>query len=314
MFQYLGITSRVESIHMAYSTNPRLPNVRQQAVHLVKVEHWSTRQVARHLGYSQSAIVKWCARDVAAGRWAIPTRSSRPQHSPRSLSRKVVSAIIKKRVGRRRCGQVIHQELLREGVAVSLSSVQRTLSRTNLLKKRSPWKRPHDATPRPEVTHPGALVQADTVHFVLPDGSRLYVYTCIDLYSRWAYAEVSEKLRAYLSASFIARAQKRAPFSFVMVQTDHGPEFSTRFTHTLKQKNLAHRHSRVRQCNDNAHIERFNRTVQDECLTQTTHSLTYFRAALKAYLPYYNTERLHMGIGFRTPLEMLGGDSKVLTG
>ena len=97
-----------------------------------------------------------------------------------------------------------------------------------------------------------------------------------------------------------------------MIQTDHGPEFSTRFTHMLKQKKLKHRHSRVRQPNDNAHIERFNRTVQDECLTKTTHSLRYFQAALKEYLPYYNTERLHMGINFKTPSEMISG-SKVLT-
>ena len=33
---------------------------------------------------------------------------------------------------------------------------------------------------------------------------------------------------------------------------------------------------------------------------------------LKEYLPYYNTERLHMGINFKTPLEMLQSDSKVL--
>lgn len=280
---------------------------------LVKYRGWSTRQVARHFGYSQSAIVKWCKRDPTGGWHEIPTRSARPTRSPRALSREVVEAIIRKRIGRRRCGQVIHEELKREGVSVSLSSVQRTLSRTNLLKKRSPWKRPHDATPRPVPEYPGALLQADTIHFVLPDGSRLYVYTCIDLYSRWAYAEVSDKLRAYLSAAFIARAQKHAPFSFVMIQTDHGPEFSTRFTHILKQKKLSHRHSRVRQCNDNAHIERFNRTVQDECLTNTAHSLKHFKAALKHYLPYYNTERLHMGINFKTPSEMLS-DSKVLTG
>jgi len=312
MFQYLGTTC-ANMTYMAYSKNPHLPRVRREAVYLVTQKGWSMRKTARHLGYTHSAVVKWCKRDPTGGLHRIETMSSRPKRSPKALPREVVEAIIDKRVGRRRCGQVIHEELKREGVSVSLSSVQRTLSRTGLLKKRSPWKRPHDATPRPTPVHPGALLEADTVHFVLPDGSRLYVYTLIDLYSRWAYAEVSLKLRAYLSASFIARAEKRAPFSFVMIQTDHGSEFSTRFTHILKRRQLAHRHSRVRQCNDNAHIERFNRTLQDECLTQTKHTLTHFRAALKEYLPYYNTERLHMGIQFKTPSEMLSG-SKVLTG
>jgi transposase InsO family protein len=290
---------------MAYTKNPALPRVRREAVYLVKQKGWSTRKVARHFGYTQSAIVKWCAKDPTGGFRRIETQSSKPKTSPRALSRTVVAAIIKKRVGRRRCGQVIHRELLADGISVSLCSVQRTLKRCHLLKERSPWKRPHDFTPRPEATHPGALLQCDTVHFVLPDGSRLYVYTLIDLYSRWAYAEVSAKLRAYKSASFIARAQRKAPFVFEMIQTDNGPEFSTRFTHMLLRKNLAHRHSRVRQCNDNAHVERFNRTLQDECLRGVPRTTHDFSKALSEYLPYYINERLHMGIDFKTPAQML---------
>ena len=297
---------------MAYSMNPELPKVRREAVRLVKQEGWSTRKVARHFGYTHSAVVKWCAKDPTGGFRKIETQSSKPKHSPRALPRDVVTAIIEKRIGRRRCGQVVHRELLNEGVSVSLCSVQRTLKRAHLLKERSPWKRPHDATPRPIVTHAGALLQCDTVHFVLPDGSRLYVYTLIDLFSRWAYAEVSPKLRAYGSAHFLARAKKHAPFPFEMVQTDHGPEFSTRFTHHLIRMKVTHRHSRVRTPNDNSHIERFNRTLQDECLTGVIRSVPAFKVALKKYLPYYNAERMHMGIDFKTPAQMLSSGSKVL--
>lgn len=298
---------------MAYTKNPALPRVRREAVYLVKQKGWSTRKVARHFGYTQSAVVKWCAKDVTGGFRRIETQSSKPKHSPRALSRETVNAIIKERVTRRRCGQVVHQSLRKKGVAVSLSSVQRTLSRCQLLKKRSPWKRPHDATERPLPTHAGALLQCDTVHFVLPDGTRLYVYTLIDLFSRWAYAEASAKLRAYTSAQFLARAQKKALFVFEMIQTDHGPEFSTRFTHILLHMNIAHRHSRVRKPNDNAHIERFNRTVQDECFVGVPRHVDTFTTALKKYLPYYNTERMHMGIDFKTPAQILSSDSKVLT-
>lgn len=270
------------------------------------------RKVARRYGVHPSTIMKWCHKDPTGGWRDIPTLSSKPKRSPRALHRDIVQAIIKKRVGRRRCGQVIHRELLADGISVSLCSVQRTLSRCHLLKKRSHLKHAHDATSRPETTHAGALLQCDTVHFVLPDGSRLYVYTLIDLYSRWAYAEASEKLRAYVSASFVARAQRRAPFVFEMIQTDHGPEFSTRFTHLLLRKGLAHRHSRVRQCNDNAHVERFNRTLQDECLSGVPRTTTSFSKALSKYLPYYNDERMHMGIDFKTPAQMLSGVAKVL--
>jgi transposase InsO family protein len=60
--------------------------------------------------------------------------------------------------------------------------------------------------------------------------------------------------------------------------------FSTRFTHLLKRKNMSHGHSRVRQANDNAHVERFNRTPQDECLRNTIHTLADFQKALQIYI------------------------------
>ena len=291
--------------YMAYTKNPHLPKVRRDAVKLVKQQNWSMRKTARYFGVQPSTVMRWCRKDFTYGAHEIPTQSSKPRHSPRALPRDIVTAIIEKRIGRRRCGQVVHRELLNDGVMVSLCSVQRTLKRAHLLKERSPWKRPHDATPRPEVTHPGALLQCDTVHFLLSDGSRLYVYTLIDLFSRWAYAEVSPRLRAYVSAHFLVRAQRHAPFSFEMIQTDHGPEFSTRFTHHLLRMKVIHRHSRVRTPNDNSHIERFNRTLQDECLTGVVRTVPAFKTALRKYLPYYNAERMHMGINFKTPAQML---------
>jgi transposase len=292
-------------MYMAYTTNPHLPKVRRDAVRLVKYRGWSTRKVARHTGYNQSTIVRWCKKDPSGGWHEIPTLSSRPKTMPLALPRAMVSAIVAKRNGRQRCGQVVHQELLRDGVQVSLSSVQRTLDRCGLLKKRSPWKRPHDYTERPDATYSGALLQIDTIHIMAPDGSRIYIYTIIDLFSRWAYAEAVEKIGAKESVWFVERAKKIAPFVFSMIQSDHGSEFSTWFTHGCWSMSISHRHGRVRQSNDNAHIERFNRTVQEECLDRTVHTIGAFKRALKEYLPYYNNERLHMGINYQTPQEVM---------
>src|SRR3989344_5324454 len=289
---------------MPYTTNPHMPKVRRDAVRLVKYRGWSTRKVGRHFGVNQGTVSRWCQKDPSGGWHEIPTLSSRPSFSPNALPKEIISAIIRKRQGRRRCGQVVHQELLRDKIQVSLSSVQRTLDRCGLLKKRSPWKRPHDYTPRPEAEYAGALLQMDTVHIMAPDGSRIYIYTLIDLYSRWAYAEMVEKIGASQSVLFVKHAQEKAPFQFEMVQTDHGSEFSIWFTHELKRVGIKHRHSRVRQSNDNAHIERFNRTIQEECLDQIIPTILSFRKAIPTYLKYYNTERLHMGINYKTPSEM----------
>jgi len=61
----------------------------------------------------------------------------------------------------------------------------------------------------------------------------------------------------------------------------------------------------VRKSNDQAHVERFNRTVQEECLDRTAHTVSYFKKALKEYLPYYNEERSHMGINYKTPSQLI---------
>lgn len=290
---------------MSYTSNPHIAKVRRDAVNLVKYRGWTMRKVARRFGVEPSTISRWCKLPMATGWHELHTKSSRPHTSPNALKKEVVEAIIKKRVGRRRCGQHIFHELKREGVEVSLISVQRTLDRLGFLKKRSQWKRPHDFTERPLVTHPGAMLEADTVHFMLPDGSRLYVYTIIDLFSRWAYAEIVTKISGAASFKFVANAKVCAPFTFDLVQTDNGPEFQKMFKYRIAKLGLAHRHSRVRKSNDQAHIERFNRTIQEECLDRTTHTIRHLRKALKEYLPYYNTERIHMGINYRTPEEVL---------
>ncbi|MFC1856069.1 integrase core domain-containing protein, partial [Thermodesulfobacteriota bacterium] len=250
-------------------------------------------------------LSRWCKKDGSGGRRPIETKSSRPNHHPKALKRELVSEIIKQRQKNKRCAEVVHQELLRREIVVSLSSVKRTLDRCYLTKKRSPWKRPHDFTPRPGVEKQGDLVQIDTIHIMGPDNRRIYVYTLVDLYSRWAYAKVVSRISAVRSVRFVQEAQREASFSFAMIQSDHGPEFSARFTHDLNRMKTEHRHSRVRKPNDNAHVERFNRTIQEECLDRVPRKIFKFRKALENYLIYYNTERLHMGINYQTPLEVL---------
>ncbi|MDE1945574.1 MAG: DDE-type integrase/transposase/recombinase [Patescibacteria group bacterium] len=289
---------------MAYTTNPKMPKARMEAVRLVKYRGWSMRRVARHVGVEPSTVSRWCRDPYGTGWMPIPTREATPKRSPRALPAETVDAIITERIGRRRCAEHVHQALKKKGVEVSLSSVKRTLDRCHLIKKRSPWKRPHDYTERPKPEYSGALVEMDTIHIITAEG-RIYVYTLIDLYSRWAYAEIALKIGAEQSAAFVKRAKQAAIFRFELIQTDHGPEFSTRFTHRLLSMGIRHRHSRVRQKDDQAHIERFNRTIQEECLDRTTHTVADFKAALKVYMPWYNGERSHMGINYQTPLEVL---------
>ena len=78
-----------------------------------------------------------------------------------------------------------------------------------------------------------------------------------------------------------------------MIQSDHGPEFGKWFVERISK---SHRYTRVGKPNDNAHIERFNRTVQEECLDKLIPTPEIFNKALRKYLKYYNTERIHLSI------------------
>lgn len=290
-------------MYMAYSMNPQLPRVRREAVRLVQ-EGWSTRKVARHLGYTQSAIVKWCARAPGNRRLRlIPTRSSRPLHHPRELSSEVAERILALRSERRQCAEILHHRLMGEGVAVSLSSVKRTLKRAGVTYP-SAWKRWHQYPPRPMPEHPGMLVEIDSMQEGRAE-EELRCYALIDLCSRWAHAMPSPRVNTHTSLRFVEEAGQRAPFRFATLQSDHGAEFSRWLTKRLEERGMAHRHSRVRTPTDNAHVERFIQTLQRECLRRIPGTLSAWRREIPDFLRYYNGERPHMALAMQTPLEYL---------
>lgn len=289
-------------MYMAYSNNPNLPRVRMEAVKFVRAGS-STVQAARHFGFAQSTIVKWCKRaPVSYGR-SIPTKSSRPHHHPHELSEELVAMIVRYRNERNQCAEIIHHRMLKDGYEVSLSSIKRTLKRGGLTRY-SKWKKWHQYPERPLPKTPGILVEIDTIHDG-PHEDRLYVYTLLDVCSRWAYAWASKQITTHHSLRFVVAAHESAPFLFTTLQSDHGSEFSKWFTKRISEHGMAHRHTRIRTPNDNAHLERFNRTLQDECLRSVPRNLKRYERAIHDYLYYYNHERPHMGLNYKTPVEIL---------
>jgi transposase InsO family protein len=287
---------------MSYTTNPNMGRIRRDAVRLVKYRGWSTRKVSRYTGFNQSAIVKWCKRDPTGGWRMIETKSSKPKHHPKQLSEEAVRKIVEIRLRNNRTSEVVHQELLNQEIKVSLNSVRRTIDRHGLMKKRSPWKRYHPHQDRPYPLKSGDLVELDTIHRMIDKKKRLYVFVLIDVFSRWVYAKGYEKMNAKTSVGFVLEAQREANFHFNMLQSDHGPEFGKWFVERIKK---SHRYSRIGKPNDNAHIERFNRTLQEECLDKVPNNIKDINCALKKYLQYYNHERLHMGISLKAPIQLI---------
>lgn len=293
---------------MAYTSSPYAPRARQEAVFLVQHQGYSAAEAARRTGVHRSTVTRWIKKkEVLDLHWRehIPTLSSATRNHPNALHPSVVEAIVRARKQHDRCAVIVHQQLLSEGFEVSLSSVKRTLKREGLIRSTSKWKRYRPPVPRPQADKPGDLMQIDTVHFIdWKTKERFYAYTMIDLYSRWAYVEVHPKLRQDMSFQVVLRAQKEASFRFKMIQSDNGPEFQCWFKDSLQYKGIDLRHSRVRKSNDNAHIERFNRTLQEEGIGRHT-TLQRAQEQLTPFLSYYNNDRMHLGINYLTPAQML---------
>jgi transposase InsO family protein len=278
-----------------------MPTLRKNAARMF-FKGWSARKVGRHFGFHHTAVMRWVKEARKIGDVPIITRSARPNSHPRQLSGRLVQKIVEKRKAHNRYAEAIYHELLNDGIKVSLSSVKRTLDRWHLTKKKSPWKRFHPHQDRPYPLKPGDLVEVDTIHLMTGEKTRIYVFVLIDVYSRWTYAKSYDRMNARTSIRFIREAEKTASFRFDMMQSDHGPEFGDWFVSQIKK---SHRYTRIGKPNDNAHIERFNRTLQEECLDKIPTNVRKINCALKKYLKYYNYERLHTGINFLIPMQVV---------
>jgi len=319
---------------MAYSINPNLPRARAFALKLLIAEKRPLSVVANRCGVHRSTIWRWKRKwlklnehvqftndnrpSVPAGKafrftackWVIPTLAAIPRTSPRAIGARIVARILELRAQLKRCAEVIwHHLVRRDGIVVSLSSVRRILKRNYcFMGARKKRVRP-DNPRRPHVNKPGELVETDTIHYICPlTKTRRYVYTVIDLYARMAYAEIHPRILPGLAAQVILHARNEFGFDFHMVQADNGPEFSRYFEQVLRGHSMPLRHTRLGRPNDNAHIERFNRTIQEECLGSTiTYKTTtaHIQRKLNNYLEFYNFHRVHLGLQLRTPAEML---------
>ena len=313
---------------MAYYRGKDVEKSRGNAMQEVILEKRSIAQVARRFGKNRSTIYRWIKKwrmqqnvllenpgrpSRTLGRvfrwqsvkWNIPTLSSAPKTHPNALNADIISAILRIRQHRYECAEIIHYKLAKEGINISLSSIKRVIKRNELWRKKRRYRWNEK---RPLPTAPGELIQTDTVHYVNPlNHSKMYIYTVIDLYTRMAYAKISPNLSEKGAAETIFEAQKFMSFPFKMVQSDNGAEFQNHFQGRLNNKGIKTRHSRVRHPNDDAHIERFNRTLRKECIGQynPNKNINFIDHKLNRFIRYYNYDRIHLGIGLKTPYEVL---------
>lgn len=288
---------------MSYTSNPYAPKARRLAVNDVRIRKLKVAFVARKYGVHRSTVYSWLRKATKDSKTHIQTMSSAPRSHPNQIPGDIVDKVIEVRKKHHRCAPIVHKRLTNAGYSISLSSVERILRKHKLTRKKKQFKPKYGKIKRPKAKKPGDFVQIDTIHFVKSSGKRFFVYALIDLYSRMGYVEYSNYISSEKSFEVIKNAMKYLPFSFKTVQADNGSEFSENLYINLQTLNIRFRHSRVRKPNDNAHVERFVRTVQEEGLRKGIQSEKKVKEQLKTFIEYYNYERLHLALQCQTPYE-----------
>jgi transposase InsO family protein len=159
------------------------------------------------------------------------------------------------------------------------------------LKRRKVLRKPKDL----KAKYPGHVVALDTVErFVY--GMRRYVITFEDIYTRFGFAWGTKSHASLAAKEFFDLCLLVFPYPITFVLTDNGSEFKKHFNEELIRLHLIHYHTYPRTPKMNAHVERFNRTIQEDYIDYHIYELLnpeIFNRGLMDWLIFYNTKRVH---------------------
>jgi len=178
------------------------------------------------------------------------------------------------------------------------------------------YRRPRTSKPAPghkiypyllgglKITRPNQVWAADITYIPMARGF-LYLVAIIDWYSRYV---LSWKLSNTLDAGFCVEALEEAlkkgkPEIF---NTDQGSQFTSEaFTGVLKKHGIKISMDGKGSYNDNLFIERLWRSVKyEEVYLKAYQDGREARIGLGNYFCFYNIERPHQALGYRTPAEV----------
>ncbi len=178
------------------------------------------------------------------------------------------------------------------------------------------YRRPRTSKPAPghkiypyllcgiQTTRPNQVWAADITYIPMARGF-LYLVAIIDWYSRYVlFWRLSNTLDAGFCVEALEEALKKdRPEIF---NTDQGAQFTGEaFTGLLEQHGIRISMDGKGSYNDNLFIERLWRTVKyEEVYLKAYQDGREARIGLGKYFCFYNTERPHQALGYRTPAEV----------
>lgn len=201
---------------------------------------------------------------------------------------------------------VIMFMLLELGIKLSKQTVYRILIRKKIIVPRQKGKVIYQ---RYTLGYPGAEIQFDFTQ--IEDATeRFWVASAVDDHTRYGFAKIYDRCTAANAIDFLKHIIDTAPFPIFAIRTDQGSEVSKQFTKECVKQQIKHIRNRVKTPRHNGKVERFHRTIQEECLWYKWHwrlTKTEAEYRLKLFLGFYNDHRYHQGIGMNgmTPKQKL---------
>jgi len=266
---------------------------------------------ARNLGTSRRTAYRWRARQD------LGDRSSRPHRTPRRCSDQREAAILGLRLelrwGPDRLGPYL-------GVPASTAYAVLRRFDASRLERLFPRERVRRGS-YPDLL-PGELIAIDTKSLGRLDrgGGRRsqrqhrhgqgvgwrHLHVAIDMASRLVYAELRSGLGAADSIDFLVAALAFFDARGVSVRrilTDNGTAYKRRFDLACEAAGIRHTRTKPHHPWTNGRVERFIRTIQNECVYGGAFFTSEDERALAValYLAYYNAERPHTALGGLSP-------------
>jgi putative transposase len=190
---------------------------------------------------------------------------------------------------------------------------------TSQFRLKSKTKKKKKRPTKKEFVLPGERVQIDTV-IILKNGIRRYVINAIDVYSRLSFSYAYKSLSSNSAKDFMIKMRKVFPFidDKTEIQNDNGSEFMKHFEEYLKKQSISQVWNYPKHPKMNTWVERFNGSIQAEFIYRNLDSLfntedkylTVFNTKLMHHLVWYNTQRPHLSLDLKSPLEFVLSNSQ----
>ena len=325
---------------MSHGNAALTPRQRLRLARKVVEEGWSVAAAAEYFRVSYPTAAKWSKRFVELGPEGMADRSSRPHSHPNRTAPHLVKKIVHLRI-KKRLGPV----QIAGRLQMPASTVHAVLVRCRLNRLSHVDVKTGEPARRYEHDRPGSLIHVDVKKLGnIPDGGgwrfvgrqqgdwnrratpdkprsrrrdvilgHAFVHTVIDDHSRVAYAEIHDDEKAVTAIGVLQRAVSWFADHGVTVErvlSDNGSAYKSHaWRHACAELGVKPKFTRPRRPQTNGKIERFHRTLADGwAYSRHYRSEAARRAALPAWLHFYNQHRPHTAIGKLPPASRLSNN------